>query len=61
LSAAPVNDPTNKRGDIARKHFSERQRHKFGCASESETEIIFRSGCFEISLGYPRNKFAFKN
>jgi hypothetical protein len=53
LSAAHVNDPTNKRGDIARKHFSERQRQKLGCASESETEIISRSGYFEIPLGYP--------
>ena len=56
LSAAHVNDPSNRRGAIVREKF---KNHKFGCAFEHlQTK---RKGCLEVPLGYAQNPMAFKN
>ena len=59
LSAPHVNDSSNRRGEIIRQKFCDKQKHKFGCASEEGPSK--RTGCFEIPLGYPQNPTAFKD
>ena len=59
LSAPHVNDSSNRRGEIIRQKFCDKQKHKFGCASEEGPSK--RPGCFEIPLGYPQNPTAFKD
>ena len=59
LSAAHVNDASNRRGAIIREKFNKKQNYKFGCSEESS--VIKRKGCLEVPIGYSQNPRAFKD
>lgn len=59
LSAAHVNDASNRRGAIIREKFNKKQNYKFGCSEESS--VIKRKGCLEVPIGYTQNPRAFKD
>ena len=59
LSAAHVNDASNRRGAIIREKFNKKQNYKFGCSEESS--VIKRKGCLEVPIGYTQNPQAFKD